>query len=129
MAGVANVQGTLKLGNGAMFWAYVSPQQETDKYVTKWSVTVQQKDGNWAGTITSDNPDQQLQTPELSGIFKVIVRASGPKFAEKILTPLPDSKADIGCNSNCAGMIGIVATADGTDANYWTVWDALCSWS
>jgi hypothetical protein len=127
MAGVANVKGTLKLGNGAMFWAYVSPQQETSKYVTKWSVTVQQKDGNWAGTITSDNPEQQLQTPGLSGIFTVIVKASGPKFAEKTLTPKPESKADIGCNSNCAGMIGIVAVPGGADANYWTVWDALCS--
>jgi hypothetical protein len=129
MAGVANVQGTLKLGKGAMFWAYVSPQHETEKNVTKWSVTVQQKDGNWAGTITSDNPDQQLQTPELSGIFKVIVTASGPKFAETTLTPLPHHPEDVGCNSNCAAMIGIVATADGTGANYWTVWDALCSWS
>jgi hypothetical protein len=127
MAGVANVQGTLKLGNGAMFWAYVSPQEETDKYVTKWSVTVQQQDGDWAGTITSDNPEQQLQTPGLSGIFTVIVTASGPKFAEKKLTPDSESKADVGCNSNCAAMIGIVAVPGGADANYWTVYDALCS--
>ncbi len=121
------VSGKVSLGQGAQFWAYVSPQNDTATAVTKWSVTLQHMGSNWTGTITSDNPTQQLQTPNLSGIFHVTVKASGPKFSETTLGPLPDSQANIGCNSNCAAMVGIVATADGTGANYWTVWDAFCS--
>jgi hypothetical protein len=34
--------------------------------------------------------------------------------------------ADIGCNTNCASMVGIVANPDGHSANYWTTWDAYC---
>ncbi len=127
MAGPANVEGKLELGGGAQFWAYISPQHETSKNVTKWEVVIEQQDGNWAGKITSDAPQQHLKTPGLSGIFKVTVKASGPNFAETTLTNLPDSKPDIGCNSNCFGMVGIVADEDGKGAKYWTVWDAFCS--
>ena len=127
MSGTANVTVPLTLGNGAKFWAYVSPQNHTSTNVTSWSVTIQQQGGNWSGKITSKNPYQQLQTPGLSGIFNVTVEASGPKFKEKKLTPQSGSKPDVGCNSNCAAMIGIVSNPDGTDANYWTVWDAICS--
>lgn len=119
--------GAAKLGGGAQFWAYVSPQNNTAKFVTYWSVTIQQVDGNWSGRITSENPMEILQTPDLSGIFNVIVEASGPNFSLTKLTPLSDSKPNVGCNSNCAAMVGIVATADGDGANYWTVWDALCN--
>jgi len=114
-------------GNGAQFWAYVSPQNETSKYVTRWQVRIEQTDGDWSGIIDSDNPEKILQTPNLSGIFKVTVRASGPMFEEKELSVKPGSKPDIGCNSNCTAMVGIVATEGGKDANYWTTWDAICS--
>lgn len=124
---VAQVSGKVTLGKGAQFWAYVSPQNNTDQVVTKWSVTLQQIGGNWTGQITSDNPTQQLQTPNLSGIFHVTVKASGPKFDTIVLAPLADSQPNVGCNSNCAAMIGIVANADGSGANYWTVWDAFCN--
>jgi len=126
MIGLANVKDELKLGQGAQFWAYISPQHQTSQNVTKWEVRIEQTDGNWVGSITSDNPQKELQTPNLSGIFKVTVTASGPNFAQKTLSPEPYSKPDIGCNSNCAGMVGIVANEDGTDATYWTVWDAVC---
>jgi hypothetical protein len=116
----------LEVGKGAKFWAYISPSNNTAKAVTKWSVTIAQKDGNWIGTITSANPYEQLQTPGLSGVFNVKVTGSGPKMPEHQLTPQAGSNPDIGCNSNCAAMVGIVATPDGTDANYWTVWDAYC---
>ncbi|HEY0141661.1 MAG TPA: hypothetical protein VGF48_12250 [Thermoanaerobaculia bacterium] len=118
--------GTVILGNGAQFWAYVSPSSDTAKWVTKWSVTIQQQNGNWAGTITSDDPTQMLQTPNLSGIFNVTVSASGPNFPWQQLQPQSGSSAQIGCNSNCAGMVGIVATPGGTGANFWTVWNAIC---
>lgn len=127
MSGLANVKGPIEFGVGAQFWAYISPQNETSKYVTKWEVVIEQLDGNWIGKITSDNPEQQLKTPGLSGIFKVIVHASGPKFEWKQLSVEDYSKPDIGCNSNCHAMVGIVANEDGTDAKYWTVWDAFCS--
>ena len=118
--------GTLVLGNGAQFWAYLSPSGDTQRAVTKWSVTIQQQNGDWAGTITSENPTQVLQTPKLSGIFNVSVSASGPGFPWQELEPQPGSSAEIGCNSNCAAMVGIVATAGGGSANFWTVWDAMC---
>jgi hypothetical protein len=114
----------LNVGNGALFWAYVSPQNNTAKAVTTWSVTISQ--GTWSGTITSENPQQQLQTRGLSGEFDVVVTGSGPQMKEQQLKPQQGSNPNIGCNSNCAGMVGIVATPDGKSANYWTVWDAFC---
>ncbi len=126
MYGTANVERNLELGGGAQFWAYISPQEETSKFVTKWTVKIEQKDGNWAGSITSDNPTAILQTPGLSGVFNVRVQASGPNFSEKTLSPVSWSPPDIGCNSNCASMVGIVAVSGGGDANYWTTWDAVC---
>ncbi len=117
----------ITVGGGAQFWAYISPQHETSKNITKWSVTLEQKDNNWIGKITSDNPYEILKTPNLSGIFNVTVIVSGPKLPEKKITNLPDSKPDVGCNSNCSAMVGIVSNEEGTDANYWTVWDAFCS--
>ena len=124
---VEEVRGELELGGGAQFWAYVSGEYETPARVTKWAVRIEQIDGNWTGIITSDDPHATLQTPGLSGVFRVRVTASGPEFGETELEPLPDSKRDVGCNSNCAAMVGIVASATATGANYWTVWDAFCS--
>ncbi|MGD8564054.1 MAG: hypothetical protein PVG03_16045 [Desulfarculaceae bacterium] len=119
--------GPLHCRNGAQFWAYVTPQNETSKWVTEWSITVSQKDGNWSQTITSDDPHRVIQTPGLSGIFDVTVMVSGPNITtSRRIGALPDSHADVGCNSNCAAMIGIVASQDGSDAHYWTVWDASC---
>jgi hypothetical protein len=126
MPGLANVNGKLELGGGAEFWAYVSPQEETSKYVTDWKVSIEQTNGNWADSINSNDPQQELHTPNLSGIFNVKVTASGPNFKEMTLKPLPDSKPDVGCNSNCAAMVGIVADKGGKGAHYWTVWDAVC---
>lgn len=126
MAGTANIEGILELGGGAQFWVYISPQNNTPLYVTKWEVTIQQIDGNWSSSINSDQPHQQLKTPELSGVFKVTVKASGPNFPETILSPQASSKTDVGCNSNCAAMVGIVAKESCDGAAYWTVWDAMC---
>jgi hypothetical protein len=105
----------------------VSGQNDTPQRVTAWSVRIEQTDGNWVGTITSDNPQEMLQTPGLSGVFSVTVSASGPDFPETQLQPLADSNPDVGCNENCAAMVGIVASATDAGANYWTVWDAFCS--
>ncbi len=127
MQGIPNVEGNLELGNGAQFIVYISPQEETAKYVTKWVVKIEQKDGNWSGSISSDNPTETLQTPGLSGIFNVTVQACGPNFDNKILVPVSWSNPDIGCNSNCVSMVGIVAAVGGKDANYWTTWDAVCN--
>ena len=117
--------GAIQLGGGAQFWAYISPSNNTAACLTSWSVTVSQ--GSWSGTITWNDPQQILQTPNLSGIFDVTVEAAGQKFAWQKLKPTSYSKPNIGCNSNCAAMIGIVANPDCTDANYWTTWDAVCS--
>jgi hypothetical protein len=125
MAGTANVSGALELGGGAQFWAYISPSNNTSSYVTNWKVTISGDD--WAGSISSDNPTEQLKTPGLSGTFNVVVMAEGPEFPWQELKPQEGSNADIGCNSNCASMVGIVAVAGGGGANYWTTWDAMCS--
>lgn len=120
--------GEVELGNGARFWAYISPQNDTEKYVTDWSVKIEQEDGNWSGTITSKDPQANLQTPGLSGVFKVTVTAKVGKILQPHqLKPQQGSKPDVGCNSNCAAMVGIVAMPGGTDAQYWTVWDAYCN--
>jgi hypothetical protein len=124
---IAEMEKSLRMGGGAQFFAYVSPQNNTEQAVTQWVVKIEQTDGNWSGTITSENPTQELRTPNLSGVFKVTVTASGPKFQRTQLTPTPDSKPDVGCNSNCAAMVGIVATPDGSGANYWATWNAVCS--
>jgi hypothetical protein len=119
--------GEIVLGNGAQFWAYISSQNETEKYVKDWSVKFEQQDGNWSGTITSDNPYVNLQTPGLSGLFNVTVTATvGAVLQPRTLSPQAGSKPNIGCNSNCAAMVGIVATPGGANAEYWTVWDAYC---
>lgn len=127
MTGVVNVGNDLKLGGGAKFWAYVSPQNNTSDYVTKWTVEISQQNGNWMGRISSENPEQHLETPNLSGLFNVKVTASGPNLPETTLKNVDWSPANIGCNSNCSSMVGIIATEDGTGANYWTTWDAICS--
>lgn len=110
---------------GAQFWAYISPQNDTAKAVTDWSVTISQ--GAWSGTITSANPTQQLQTPGLSGIFQVAVTGAGPGMPSQQLPPQAGSSTDIGCNATCASMVGIVADPGGTSAEYWTTWDAFCN--
>ena len=112
--------------DSAHFWAYISPQHETEKNVTKWVVKLEQKDGNWSDFISSDDPQKILKTPAgVVGVFNVYVQASGPQMPEKQLTNLPESKPDIGCSPGCYAMVGIVATEDGRDAHYWTVWDAF----
>jgi hypothetical protein len=128
MNGIANVETDLSLGSGAQFWAYISPQNKTAERLLGWKVELTQIGGNWKGSITSSNPQAQLQTPNLSGEFTVKVTASlkGVTPIELTLQPSPDSQRNVGCNSNCAAMIGIVASEDGKTATYWTVWDALC---
>jgi hypothetical protein len=111
---------------GAKFVAYISPQNQTKSNVTQWVIHLKQRGGSWEGTITSGG-SMTLQTPGLSGVFDVKVIASGPNFSQKQLSPASWSRADVGCNSNCTAMIGIVATPDGKDAHYWTVWDAVCN--
>lgn len=128
--GKANSAETVKLGNGAQFWVYLSPQNNTSEMITKWSVTFSQ--GQWSGVISSDNPTQQLQTPNLSGIFDIKVELlSGSTGSWRQIPPQNGSNNEIGCNSNCASMVGIVADSTNPplgaiNAHFWTTWDALC---
>jgi hypothetical protein len=112
---------------GASFGVDLSPRNGTARVVTQWSVRVEQRQGSWSGTITSGSPAEILQTPGLSGMFDVTVVASGPHLPEKQLAPVPGTRADVGCQAQCRALIGIVATPDGTDAEYWTTWDAVCA--
>ena len=132
MSGLANTSGAVKLGGGAQFWVYLSPQNDTAKLVTDWSVTLSQ--GNWSDSITSKNPTKQIQTPGLSGIFDIkITELNGSTHPARHIDipPQAPSTNKIGCNSNCASMIGIVADEKpligGPNAKFWTTWDALCT--
>ena len=126
MSGVANVKTSLSLGNGAQFWAYISPQNKTAQRLVAWRVELSNE--SWKGSIDSSNPQAHLQTPNLSGIFDVKVTAclDGATPVELTLQPSPGSQPRIGCDVNCAAMIGIVVSEDGRSATYWTTWDAMC---
>lgn len=114
-------------GSGAAFWTYLPPRNNTQQMVTQWSVRIEQRDGSWSGSMTSAQPAQILRAAGVSGMFDVIVVASGPHMAEKQLVPLPGYRADVRCGAGCRAMVGIVAAPDGADAEYWTAWDAVCA--
>lgn len=113
--------------DGASFGAYLSPEYGTAALVTTWSVRVEQQQGSWSGTITSDDPAQILRAPGLSGRFSVTVIAAGPHLPEKQLSPVSSVRADVSCSGHCRALVGIVASPDGTDAAYWTTSDAICA--
>jgi hypothetical protein len=126
----ANSTGELKLGGGAQFWVYLSPQNNTAKMIGQWRVTFSQ--GNWKDMISSENPTKQLQTPNLSGIFDIKVELlSGSTGTWREIPAQEGSKNQIGCNANCASMVGIVADSTSPapgaiNAHFWTTWDAFC---
>ncbi|WP_336961031.1 hypothetical protein [Chryseobacterium contaminans] len=126
----ANSSGQLQLGGGAQFWVYLSPQNDTAKMITKWRVTFSQ--GNWNDSISSDNPTKQIQTPNLSGIFEIKVELlSSSTGTWRQIPSQAGSHNEIGCNSNCASMVGIVADSTNPpigaiNAHFWTTWDAMC---
>ncbi|WP_160140232.1 hypothetical protein [Chryseobacterium sp. c4a] len=126
----ANSSAQLQLGGGAQFWVYLCPHNDTAKMITKWRVTFSQ--GNWSDSISSDNPTKQIHTPNLSGIFEIKVELlSGSTGTWRQIPPQTGSHNEIGCNSNCASMVGIVADSinppiGSINAHFWTTWDALC---
>jgi hypothetical protein len=73
--------------------------------LTHWSARITSRDGSWSGSITSEQPGEILQTPDLSGAFDVTVVASGPHMPEKQLAPLRESRADISCDSHHRAMV------------------------
>jgi hypothetical protein len=125
----ANSSGQLQLGGGAQFLVYISPQNDTVKMITQWRVTFSQ--GNWSQTISNDKPNE-IQTPNLSGIFDIKVETlSGSTGTWREIPAQEGSKNQIGCNSNCASMVGIVADSTSPapgaiNAHFWTTWDAFC---
>ena len=126
-----NSSGQVRLGNGAQFWVYLSPQNDTSKMISTWRVTFSQ--GNWSEIISSEDPTKQIQTPNLSGIFDIKVELlSGSTGTWRQIPPKQGSNNEIGCNSNCASMVGIVADSinppiGAINAHFWTTWDAMCS--
>lgn len=130
VSGTANSSGQLQLGGGAQFWVYLSPQNDTAKMISTWRVTFSQ--GNWSDSISSENPTKQIHTPNLSGIFEIKVELlSGSTCTWRQIPPQAGSYNEIGCNSNCASMVGIVADSTNPapgaiNAHFWTTWDAMC---
>lgn len=129
--GTANSSAQLNLGGGAQFWVYISPQHDTAKMITKWEVKFSQN--NWSDSITSENPTKQIKTNGLSGIFQISVKVlSGSTGMWQEIPPVPGSSNEIGCNSNCASFVGIVADSTtpppgSINSKFWTTWDAICS--
>ncbi|WP_027387443.1 hypothetical protein [Chryseobacterium gregarium] len=126
----ANSSGQVQLGGGAQFWVYISPQNDTVKMITQWKVTFSQ--GNWSDMISSENPTQQIKTPGLSGVFDIKVEMlSGSTGTWRAIPAQQGSENKIGCNANCASMVGIVADSTSPapgaiNAHFWTTWDAFC---
>ncbi|QTD38668.1 hypothetical protein JL193_05185 [Polaribacter batillariae] len=132
MAGLANIESEMKLGGGAQFWVYLSPQNNTVDVVKGWQVKFSQ--GNWSDSITSENPTKQIKTPNLSGNFTIELTALNHSTNPPTRVNIPaqaGSENVIGCNSNCASFVGIVANEKpllgGVNAQFWTTWDAICS--
>ncbi|HQU83664.1 MAG TPA: hypothetical protein PKY59_11085 [Pyrinomonadaceae bacterium] len=114
------------VGIGAQFWVYISEENDTSEVVKDWQVTIRHHYENWNGTITAEKPRQILQTPNLSGIFHVSVKAKlGEEIEMREIEPQNGSNRNIGCNSNYAAMIGIEVSPSGKEARYWTIWDAV----
>ncbi len=131
MSGIANVTGDLKVGGGAQFWVYLSPENNTSQVVKGWSVTFSQ--GSWSDSITYKKPTKQIQTPNLSGLFQIKITEADHSTNPPRKVPIPakpPSTHEIGCNSNCLSMVGIVADKNpvlgGPNATFWTTWDAIC---
>ncbi|MDX6747479.1 hypothetical protein SHK09_11795 [Polaribacter sp. PL03] len=132
MSGLANVETEMKLGGGAQFWVYLSPQNNTAKVIKEWSVKFTQ--GNWSDSITSENPTKQIKTPNLSGNFDIEVTTLNSSTNPPIKVNIPaqlGSINEIGCNANCASFVGLVADEKtllgGVNVKFWTTWDAMCS--
>ena len=132
MSGLANVETEMKLGGGAQFWVYLSPQNNTAKVIKEWSVKFTQ--GNWSDSITSENPTKQIKTPNLSGNFDIEVTTLNSSTNPPIKVNIPAQLGSInviGCNANCASFVGLVADEKtllgGVNVKFWTTWDAMCS--
>ena len=113
------------IGGGVEFWVYISPQNETSKFLTEWKVVIEHEDTKWIGVINSDNPKEILKTPSLYGYFKLSVFASGRYFEWQRLEVKKGSKKNIACAPNSVSMITLECTEDKDDANYYTIWNAL----
>lgn len=126
----ANSSGQIALGEGAQFWVYISTENNTAEIISTWRVTFSQ--GEWSDVISSEDPAKQIKTPNLSGIFDVKVELlSGSTGTWRQVPPQAGSNNEIGCNSTCAAMVGIVADSThpapgAINAHFWTTWDAIC---
>lgn len=104
--------------SGARFVVYLSPTYDTERWITKWALTVKRADASWQGTLTSDDPAGALQVPGFGGMFNMSVWASGPNLPWQELIP-QSGNAEVECNSECQAMVGILALPMGYGANYW----------
>lgn len=119
------VGNNIPLGGGAVFWVYISPQNNTPGVLGSWEVTFKQ--GDWTGTITSKNPREHIKAPDKDGIFSVSVKGSvKPKEIVAPFPPKPPSTDKIGCGIKCGSFVGLVADPNGQWVSYWTTWNAIC---
>lgn len=109
-----------ELGGGAQFVLYVTAAVTEAKPKAVFRANLSQ--GNWAGTVSSDQKPPILQTDGMSGVFQLKVDYSEPPA--EFIAPI-EGPSEIGCNENCFSIIEI-GIKDGK-LFYETTWDAGCS--
>lgn len=108
-----------ELGGGAQFVLYVSSAVSEAK--PKAVFTVHLSQGDWSGSISSDQDPPILKTDGMSGVFQLKVDYSEPPA--DFIEPL-EGPSEIGCNENCFSMVEI--GIDGEKLFYEATWDAAC---
>jgi hypothetical protein len=109
-----------ELGGGAQFVLYVSSAVKEAKPKAVFRAHLSQ--GDWSGTVSSDQNPPILKTNGMSGVFQLKVDYSEPPA--EFIAPI-EGPSEIGCNENCFSMIEI--DIDGEKLFYETTWDAGCS--
>lgn len=108
-----------ELGGGAQFVLYVSSAVSEAKPKAVFRAHLSQ--GDWSGTVSSDQEPPILKTDGMSGIFQLSVDYSEPPA--EFIAPL-EGPSELGCNDNCFSMVKI--GIEGDKLSYTTTWDAAC---
>ncbi|MGN6815189.1 MAG: hypothetical protein ACTHK3_03780 [Solirubrobacterales bacterium] len=108
-----------ELGGGAQFVMYVSEAVSEAKPKAVFRAHLRQ--GDWSGTVSSDQNPPILKTDGMSGIFQLKVDYSEPpaEFIAELIGP-----SELGCNENCFSMVKIDIEDGKLSCS--TTWDAAC---
>ncbi len=111
---------------GAHFWVSISSKNETAEKLKDWKVVFCHLKTGWIGEINSDNPNQNLFTPGLSGLFSVEAFVTGPHDEWQKIEAEEGTNPMIGCKKHCASMVEISRKSSSSAFQYSTKWNVLC---